>query len=228
MAIAQVQKVASGSGTTQVVSYTQSFASSVTTGNLLAAYVFQIDFNAFSPSAGWTLAVASTSSLQPVSRWYYRVAQAGDGAYSMTASNDDGTTITRWGIALFEYSGIAATPFDQSASNRLAGVTTITSPLTGTTTQADELLLAGIGVASLSGGGWGTWSDSFTAEHTDVDSRVSTASRVVSATGTYQTGNSWTTARGASIALATFKGSDSAPPEPVTKHMIVPMRRTHG
>ncbi len=210
-----------------MVSYTQSFASSVTTGNLLAAYVFQIDFNAFSPSAGWTLAVASTSSLQPVSRWYYRVAQAGDGAYSITATTDAAIT-TRWGIALFEYSGTDATPFDQSASNRLGGVTSITSPLTGTTIQADEVLLAGIGIGSISGGGWGTWSDSFTAEHTDIGQRFSTASRIVSATGTYQTGNSWTTARSASIVLATFKGTGGPPPEPVTKHMIVPMRRTHG
>ncbi len=227
MAIAQVQKVASDSGAL-TVSHTQAFASSVTTGNLLVAYAFQVDFNAWSPSAGWTLAVASTSSLQPISRLYYRVAQAGDGAYSMTASNDDGTTTTRWGIALFEYSGTASAPFDQSAASRVAAVTTITSPLTGTTTQADELLIAGIGLGSLSGGGWGTWSDSFTAEHTDIGQRFSTASRIVSATGTYQTGNSWTTARSASIVLATFKGTGGPPPEPVTKHMIVPMRRTHG
>ncbi len=151
MAIAQVQKVASGSGSTQVTSYTQSFASSVTPGNLLAAYVFHINFDAFSPSAGWTLAVSSAAASSPLSKWYYRTAQAGDGAYSMTASVDDGTTISRWGIALFEYSGIDATPFDRSASNRLAAVTTITSPLTGTTTQADELLLAGIGLGSISG-----------------------------------------------------------------------------
>ncbi len=227
MAIAQVQKVASGSGATTVVSYTQSFASSVTPGNLLAAFVYQIATApalTFSASAGWTLAV-SVGEVIPHAKWYYRTAQAGDGAYSMTASMDDGTTTTRWGIALFEYSGIDATPFDQSASTRIGAVTTITSPLTGTTTRADELLLAGIALGNASGGGWGTWSDSFTAEDTDVDARFSTASRIVSATGTYQTGNSWTTARGASIVLATFKGSAA---EPTTWHKIVPMRRTHG
>jgi hypothetical protein len=109
------------------------------------------------------------------------------------------------GLALFEYSGVST--FDTSAVSRTATNTTITSPLTDTTTAAEELALAGIGLAGTSGGGWGTWSSSFTAEHTDVNSRFSTASRILSATGQYQTGNSWTTSRTNTIVLMTFKST---------------------
>lgn len=128
-----------------------------------------------------------------------------------TFSVGSGSTIT-----IFEYEGIdTVSPLDQTASNA-DGTGTLTICSTGTTpstTMADELVIAGMGLNGTSGGWGNTWSNGFTQQSTvvstvsndDQRSASSTADRIVVATGGYETTDSWTTTRNCQAAIVTFQ-----------------------
>ncbi|MCH8984635.1 MAG: hypothetical protein IH943_11155 [Acidobacteria bacterium] len=102
-----------------------------------------------------------------------------------------------------------------SATEAVLDITTTTSCSTGTTpttTGADQLLIAGVGLNGTSDGWANTWTNSFSQQSTVVStggsavnrSASSTADRIVTATGTYETTESWTTSRNCQAAIVTF------------------------
>ncbi len=139
----------------------------------------------------------------------YKIAGAAEGTdVTVSVSASDDQTIT-----IFEYSGIdTVSPLDQTAAN--AGTpTSCSTGTTPTTSTADELLIAGVGLNGTSGGWANTWSNGFTQQSTVVStvsidnqkSASSTADRIVVATGAYETTESWTTGRSCQAAIVTFQ-----------------------
>jgi hypothetical protein len=117
-------------------------------------------------------------------------------------------------------------PLDQSLGNPAPGAeeeqsgTTPTVGPTGTTAQANELLIGAIGTEGPVGDNAGTWDNSFTAgpragttgDADDSNWTVSMGWRIVSATGEYSAQKSGITDRYWAAAIATFKGESA--PEP--------------
>jgi hypothetical protein len=162
-------------------------------GNLLVAIVSANNSSTLTLS-GWS--VALDASGQNVSQViFYKIAGASESA-TVTATRTGGGAI---GIQVFQYSGIAtSSPLDQTATGTAAtsisnasGTFTCGSVTTG---QANELLIAGVANRTAAGTNVNNaWSSSFTErldlrDSTDVI-LVASAHRIVSATGTYQTGS---------------------------------------
>lgn len=203
MAIAQVQlkRTTTVSGT----SHAHTVTSTPTDNNLLVAV---INFAGGDPGtitrpSGWSLAIeAQRGSAQKIGI-YYKVAASEGTSWTWTTANAVQSVCT-----IYEYSGLdssQAAVLDKTTSND-GGAGTVTSLSTGTTvatTLADELLAAGIGLTGSSGSAF-SWTNSFTDDGTG-SAGAGTAVRIVSATGTYETTGSWTTARTAVAAIATFK-----------------------
>jgi hypothetical protein len=148
-------------------------------------------------------------------------------AYDVTALPSGGTiTITHTSVAAraavaSTFTGLAAVdPLDQSLGNPVPGAqeqasgTTPTVGPTGTTAQADELLIGSVGTEGPLGDAAGTWDFSFnagpragTTGGTDTTNwTVSMGWRIVSATGAYTAQKSNITDRYWAAAIATFKG----------------------
>lgn len=208
--IAQVQKKVYGSVSAST-NHTVTFDSGPTQNNLLILTVVG-DATASTP-AGWSLA---TSQVQFVGIYiFYKVAGAGESS-SITVTIGSSTNAS---MVAMEYSGMAtSTPLDQVAGTNNYNGSAVPSGTTATTAQADELLVAAVG---LSGGGgsidsttFSSWSNSFTeqgsgfgnAGATTTHVRNGTADRIVSATGAYSTTATISASTvSASAVIATFK-----------------------
>jgi hypothetical protein len=125
------------------------------------------------------------------------------------------------------FRGLAASgALDQTAENPLFTTTTATDPSTtpsvgptGTTTQADELLIAAIGTNGPQEDAAGIWQNDFiavdrigTAGGDDPESNwtISMGYRIVSATGQFNAGKTGITSRRWASVLATFKAGPAA------------------
>ena len=205
--ISQVQ-TATEKGSTGSV--TATYGAAPTEDNLLVLVHHYRDIGTVTLPAGWTEAVALVDSGSTITI-AYKIAGAAEGTdVTVSVSVADHQTIT-----IFEYSGIdTVSPLDRTASNACptAG-TSCSTGTTATTVRADELVVAGIGLNGTSGGWANTWTNGFTQQSTVEStggpgtgrSASSTADRILSATGTFETTESWTTSRSAQGAIATFK-----------------------
>jgi hypothetical protein len=160
--------------------------------------------------------VARNDSANNAQAIFYKIAGASEPT-TVTANRTGGGAI---GLQVFEYSGIATTnPLDQTATgtagsslSRSSGTFTCGSV---TTTQANELLIAGVANRTAAGTNVNNaWSSSFTELLDLRDSTdtvlVASAHRIVSTTGTYQTGSNLQGGIGAGATrcqTATFKAS---------------------
>jgi hypothetical protein len=209
--ITQVQKATAGSaGATSSV--TATYGAAPTQANLLVLVHHYRDMGTVTLPTGWTQAVALVDSGSTITI-AYKIAGATEGAgVTVSVSVSDHQTLT-----IFEYSGIdTASPLDQTASNGCrSNGTSCSSGTTATTVQADELVIAAIGLNGPSGGWTNTWTNGFTQQSTvessanpaDNRSASSTADRIVSAAGTFETIEGWITKHKAQGAIATFKAS---------------------
>ncbi|MFQ5948115.1 MAG: DUF2341 domain-containing protein, partial [Acidimicrobiia bacterium] len=206
--IALVQK-ATAFLATAGTSITASYGSAPTQDNLLVLVHHYRDSATVTLPAGWTLAVDFVDGVSKITIGY-KIAGAAEGTdVTVTTSVVDRMTIT-----ILEYSGIdTVSPLDQTSSNGCTAVTSCSTGTTGTTAQANELIVAGIGLTGQDGGWGNTWTNGFTQQTTVVstgggptgDSSHTTADRIVSATGTFETTESWTDSRDAQGAIATFR-----------------------
>ncbi len=84
---------------------------------------------------------------------------------------------------------------------------------TGTTSQADELVIGALGVPGNIGGWDNTWTNSFTQQTTAISTGSGTkannsvAHYIASSTGTFESTESWNQDKKAFGVIATFKGS---------------------
>lgn len=145
-AAARVQTVAAGNDKISSVSAT--WSSSTTAGNLLVAIIGVRKGSSITitpPSGGWTLAVRSDNGTTLSTVIYYianAASQSNTSPSTWTLSSIANATLT-----LVEYSGINTTsPLDQTAT--AAGTsTTADSGITATTSQVNEVAVAGLAVA---------------------------------------------------------------------------------
>lgn len=201
MAIAQVQK--KQTSTTGTTSHAFTFTSTPTDSNLLVFVVtFTTDPGTITPEAGIDVAVAAQRGTAQTIGIYYTVASGEDTSFTFTTANS-----VNGRCEAYEYSGCDATQasvLDVFTSNDggAGTVTSLSTGTTGTTAQADELAITGVGLSGSSGGSE-AWTNSFTLETgTGVPN---SASKILSATGTQESTASWATARTAVAAIATFK-----------------------
>ena len=209
--IVQVQK-ATGATSGSAASVTASYATGPTQDNLLVLVHHYRDTGTVTLPSGWTQAVTRAADQSTITI-AYKIAGAAEGTgVTVSVSAADHQTLT-----IFEYSGIDTTaPLDQTASNAETpppGITDCSTGTTATTSVPVELLIAGVGLAG-DGGGWlNTWTNGFTQQSTVASSGIpstfrsdsSTADRIVSATGTFETTESWSSSKGCQTAIATFK-----------------------
>lgn len=205
MAIAQVQKASVQPGA--ATSSTATYGATPTDGDKLVAFFrAQTALANITLPAGWSNAVSIEGSSALVSLVIAYKDASGDGTgvvFTTSAS-------VQQDLAIAEYSGLLAGGPDKTASAASAG--TATSQSTGTTaatTQADELVLAAMGLNGSAGGFANTWTNSFLQQAALV--RSTWAHRIVTATGTFETTEGWTTTQRAAAAIATFKAASAFP-----------------
>lgn len=184
---------------------TASFPAAPTLDNLLIAVYRHTTGGVLTPPAGWSLAVQDPDQGQLLI--YYKVAGAAESP-DVTFSVD---TDSWQSLTIFEYSGMAtASPLDRTASNMSgAKVASISTGTTATTTQADELVIAAVSTEKTPEVFNNTWTNGFGQESALVvdEASQSTASRIVSATGQFETTESWSKTVIAVGAIATFKAA---------------------
>lgn len=215
MAIAFVQsKTGSGANTASV---SATFDAAPTLNNLLIARYHSKDHYPSTPT-GWTKAAEVES--WGVATLFYKVAGVAEGS-TVTVTDSVGTSYQS--LTISEFSGTAvALPLDKTATATSNG-NTVTSQGTGTTAttaEADELLVALIGME------YGpdvtvdtaSWTNSFTHE-TNVTTNQGNeeghacARQIVAVAGTYSTVVSSINSRAEGI-IATFKSDGGAPAGP--------------
>ncbi len=196
-------------------SVTASYGAAPTQDNLLVLvhhfWDIDEDIGFITLPAGWTQAVTRTGTGSRLTI-AYKVAGAAEGT-DVTVSNNPSGHQT---ITIFEYSGIdTVSPLDRTASNQTTS-TSCSTGTTATTSVAEELVIGAIGLEGASGGWANTWTNSFTQQSTVVSSGSggapaysdsSTADRIVSATGTFETTESWPITRLCLGVIATFKAA---------------------
>jgi len=202
--ITNVQAAKYGSAASNSV--TVSWTSTPTSGNLLVARAIGAAATDAGAISGWTLVSSArygaTTGFVSI---FVKVAGGSEGnvTVTFTGSNPTRLVIEEWSSS----TGWAATPLDQSANTNNAGstVTSRSTGTTGTTTVADELAVSVIGWGSAVTGI--SWSNSFTDSFSQPTGSLTFggAHKTLSATGTVETTASWTTARLAGAAIATFK-----------------------
>jgi hypothetical protein len=181
-----------------------------TAGNLLVA-ACNSDATVATP-AGFTLAVSAVSGQGLYI--FYRVVQSGDGSSVTFAPN----VADSCAGGVLEYSGLTATPLDQTASNTTgSSASSLATGTTGTTSQADELIIVVVGPHAGNNHPWvlQSWSAGYTSQIEEPNGLATVGSassachigdRIVSATGTYSATGTWAPASSdAGAAIATFK-----------------------
>ncbi len=204
-----VQKQSNISGNQNSTSVSATFQSAPTANDLLVAIVGTYDptITIHQPN-GWSNAInesgASGVSGMPGQAIFYKVAGSSESS-TVTVTVSSGTHM---GLQIYEYSGV--TTLDQTES--LTGTSKTPSSGSITTTQATELLIAGVVIQGQTS--FSLWTNSFTEEFDFQNTTGSSGSRcsyagadrIVAATGTYST-TATTTASGAWRGqIATFKG----------------------
>ncbi len=205
--IGKVQS-AQGASVGEASSVTAVFASQPGEYNLLVA-VHHRTIGGVTVPSGWSIAVQEGNLTIA-----YKVAGPSESS-SVTFSTTP--TLASQTLTILEFSGTDPTvPLDRVASNSeggIFGVTNLSTGTTGVTTVADEVLVAAIATDGDPGGFNNAWTNSFVRESDVISSgsvilsAQTTALRIVSATGQYETTESWNTARTAYGAIVTFKAA---------------------
>jgi hypothetical protein len=202
---------AQSAGSTSSLSVT--LGSAPIPGNLLVA-ACNSDATVATPT-GFLLAVSAISG-QALYLWY-RVVQSGDSATVAFAPSVADSVAG----GVLEYSGIITpNPLDQTASNTAGGnPTSISTGTTGTTSQANELVIVVAGPHAGNNHPWtlSSWSAGYTSEIEEPNgiATVGSAScachigdQVVSAVGTYSATATWSpSSSDAGALIATFKAT---------------------
>lgn len=142
MAIAHVQ---TKSGTNSIASQALTLDSAPTSGNLLVAGLWRRRFGSMTPGTGWT-EITDGIEMNPTASQeaalYYKVVPGGD-----TAAQTIGTwsgTPAESRITIAEFSGLSATPLDQTDLSKIHKQASASSQTMGLTPTAGDILLIGI------------------------------------------------------------------------------------
>jgi hypothetical protein len=193
-------------GTSQA-SISQAFPAHNTAGNLLIVFVRASTANqtvAVTDTAGnnYAQAVMQTQTTDGHQIRIFYATSAGSGSNTVTATFS-ATNNHPW-LAVFEYAGVSG--LDQTAHAQGSG-TSPNSGLTPTTTSANELVFAGLGVPnnSTATATAGTGFQLLLQDAPPNTSRAATEGQIVSATGQYGGTFSLSASANWSAVAATFK-----------------------
>ena len=207
MAIAELTGQRNSTGGAASTSVVFTYPSTPTQGNLLvAAFTWRGDTTVSAVPAGWTLATAAGNGSGLDGAIYYKIAGAGESTtptWTLSVSNKFAGCASEW-------SGIAAAPLDKT-NNNTGNSTAGTCGLTGTLSQANELIVAMFG--NIDTYTWASHDNSSTeilekaSTGAGASSRNNTslATRIVSATTSVNYGATLSTSGIWSSAVATFK-----------------------
>ena len=204
---------------------------SITTNQAVAAGDDIIIVYATDPSSGLTISVSdgavntynevAVAINQAQLRTYifaaYNVRALPNGSsITITANNE----VTARAAVVSVFRGLLDSgALDKTSTGENDGSATASSGATASTTQANELLIGGIGTEGPDGDTAGTWQNSFTAGPrlgttggtADTNITASMGWRIVSAIGTYTASKTGMTARDHASAIATFKIASTTP-----------------
>ncbi len=204
--ISLVQKAVEDGG--QAPARTATFPSQPTQGNLLIALGFTNTTGGYTMTAGWQQALEMSDAAQPTAVAFFKVAGASEPS-TATLANVDGEN-SNGALSIYEYSGLRANQaevLDRIAQNTApSGSTSVSTGTTAETRQANELLIAAIDLGGFGNPFLNAWTEGFTQQTTNSTSRHAVADRVVSATGQFETTESWTSGQAAKAMLLTFRG----------------------
>jgi len=181
------------------------YPGATTSGNTLIATVYANVAVGLGSISGWTSIVTGpiSNSLQEVTIW----AKISDGTETtITASGYTGANVMK--LHIYEYSGLNASLTTDGTNTATSTLSSVTSLLSGsiTTTNANDLLfIAGATNAAITAP---SYDSSFNLRQVDPSTgniRLFDGDQIVSATGTYSSTGSWTTAARAGNAIAAFK-----------------------
>lgn len=208
MAISIVQQK---SGTGNSASSVITLDSTPTPGNLLVILAVEIQ----SGAATWG---THTIGGSPGGNFTGRGSPSrGTLADRVVASGDNtSVTIVQTGTAgirifVFELSGMdTTTPFDQGNGTTFSAGTSVATPLSGATAQADEFVAV---IAGLNGNGGGdvSASDGFTLWTLTTDSRRIGAYKTLTSIGTPNPTLTWSISRAGQYVIAAWKMASAAP-----------------
>jgi len=207
-----VQAKPANSGTSSVSSQGVTLDAGATAGNLLLVAA-NSDATLTTPS-GFSLAASKVSTAGLYLWW--KIAAGGETTFTTSPSVSD--TVA---IAALEYSGIASSPVDVSASDASVGATAgpVTAGATASTAQATELVIALTGPHSFPDTGIPaspTWTNGYTTRASTGSSHATNSINValfvgelvVSSVGVQSTSSSWTNgANDWGALIVTFKGA---------------------
>lgn len=177
-----------------------------TAGDLLIACAKSDGVNSGVTMSGFTKQVGVDLSTVYCGIIFYKYAAGGETGCALTGSSFPQ-------LQLFRYTGALAAGADQSASNTSGGAQpqTLATGTTGTTAQADELIIT---LAALSGAvtiGANPWANGVLLGDQSANA-LFTGERTVSSVATYADTATWTNPVFAALAIATFEAA------PVTAH----------
>lgn len=209
-----VQAAVADTGNTEPATLDVVLGASATAGNLIL-----IGANSdatLTPPAGFATAASAINAQATYLFW--KIATGGETTLTVTPSV--GRPLA---LVAAEYSGINASPVDQTASNSATGSSTagpVSAGATGTTTQAVELVVAVTGPHSYSSPsppGSPTWTNGYNGRGAAASALVATSGRnsatfladlIVSSVGAQSTSTSWTnSSQDWGAVVATFKGA---------------------
>ena len=186
-----------------------SYPDQPTEGNLLVALAFTGGNRTYAMPDGWQPAVERVGPVPQALAFYKVAGPAEPSTVTLTIAG----TAANAALSIYEYAGLHGAQsdvLDRTTSDRQTDVTSISTGTTETTTQANELLIAAVNLAA--GRTFqNTWTNGF--ERLVEVTRHTTAHRVVSETGEFETTESWTRATepqttSASALMVTFKGAE--------------------
>jgi hypothetical protein len=194
-----------------VNSLSLSYAQPPTPGNLLVAFGHYGANRVPTIPPGWSLALESNTGGETVV--FYRV--AGSNEPSQVTLGASGAALFM-SLSIFEYAGlhgVQSEVLDRTVFNSGSNVSTVSTGTLPLTRHPNELLLASVGLNGTRTFQNG-WTNGF-ARRTD-ERRQTVAERIVSATGNFETTESWTggtvgTAVGSMVAFRAADGGSTTP-----------------
>jgi hypothetical protein len=200
-------------------SFAQTYGSAVTSGNTLIALVsistscaggITITVSDNVNAGNWTSIGNQVDNSNCSESGFFYKQTTGAGTPTVTASTPSSQFYT---LIILEYSGLSG-GVDQSASTNNTNVSTITTPSV-TTTNANDLIVVGIGANDGGGNNFGTTTvtSPYTMRKAVNVGGASVADQTVSSTGTITGGAfSWSFSQNPQALTAAFKLSGGTPP----------------
>jgi IPT/TIG domain len=226
---AQVVLVQQAVGGSAGESFWATLPSAPTPNNLLIAIAATRNAGLITPPTGWSTAVnhSGTSGFtRPNQAIFYKIASVSESATVTVTTTANGSG-HRNAVQVYEYSGIdTALPFDAANTGESEGTGTTVSSGNVSTTNANDLIIAGL--VSRNGTGLTSWANSFTQRNSftqgagSAETLFGGADRVVTTSGTY-----WTAATADASGqwrgvIAAFRAATVVPPPPPTISSLSP------